>query len=166
MYSLSHGSCGSNRKKVIFEVIFWFHIFSDMTNSIDNKSIHVLVEVINGLPLSLSPSHYLSQCWPMSSHKATVCYELVFVGNISHNRLWQDNATDSQYKDAVWQVYGIWISIMKIRQSHDHLKFTMENHMHRKTAYKCIETGPRLLWFNIIVDNELYSKPEDIFFFF
>ena len=54
---------------------------------------------------------------------------------------------------------------MKIRQSHDHLKFTMENHMHRKTAYKCIETGPRLLWFNIIVDNELYSKPEDIFFF-
>ena len=54
---------------------------------------------------------------------------------------------------------------MKIRQSHDHLKFTMENHMHRKTAYKCIETGPKLLWFNIIVDNELYSKPEDIFFF-
>ena len=55
---------------------------------------------------------------------------------------------------------------MKIRQSHDHMKFTMENHMHRKTAYKCIETGPRLLWFNIIVDNELYYKPEDIFFFF
>ena len=51
---------------------------------------------------------------------------------------------------------------MKIRKSHDHLKFTM----HRKTAYTCIETGRRLLWFNIIVDNELYFKHVDLLYMY
>ena len=55
---------------------------------------------------------------------------------------------------------------MKIRKSNDQLKFTMGNHMHRKTAYTCIETGPRLLWFNIIADHEFCCKPEDLLYIY